>query len=112
MCRVTFIRITLNSVTMRASPSPKRVSDILSLVFRVQRGTRLTFTLFLRLLGKLTAHFLPFLKGRHVFVQSDDTRLSNKPPGKDQVYATVFLEYGTQWRTCSLARSPLRGSGE
>lgn len=45
--RVTFIRITLDSVVMRASPSSQRVSDILNFVSNVWRGTRLTFGLFL-----------------------------------------------------------------
>lgn len=53
--RVVFIGVVLDSVMMRASPSPQRVDDILNLVSRVQRGTRLTYGLFLRLLGKLTA---------------------------------------------------------
>ena len=53
--RVGFIGVVLDSLMMRASPSPQRVDDILNLVSRVWKGTWLTYGLFLRLLGKLTA---------------------------------------------------------
>lgn len=53
--RVTFIGIPLGSAAMSASPSPQKGSDIHGLVSCVQRGTRLTFGLLLRILEKLTA---------------------------------------------------------
>ena len=48
-----FIGIALDSVSMRACPSPRRVDDILGLVARVWGSTRLTYGLLLRLLGTL-----------------------------------------------------------
>ena len=52
---VVFIGIAINSVTMRARPSPRRVGDILGLVPRVRGGAGLTYGLLLRLLGMLIA---------------------------------------------------------
>ena len=50
---VVFIGIAIDSVSMRARPSPRRVGDILELVPRVRGGTGLTYGLLLRLLGML-----------------------------------------------------------
>lgn len=50
--RFTGVRMT---VTMKASPSPQRVYDVLCLASRVRCGTQLTFDLLLKLLRKLTA---------------------------------------------------------
>ena len=50
-----FLGIALNSVTMRACPSPRRVDNILELVAQVRGQTGLTYGLLLSLLGKLVS---------------------------------------------------------
>ena len=50
-----FLGISLNSVTMRACPSPRRVDNILELVAQVRGQTGLTYGLLLSLLGKLVS---------------------------------------------------------
>ena len=52
---VVFIGVAMDSVSMRARPSPRRVDDILELVPRVRGGAGLTYGLLLRLLGMLIA---------------------------------------------------------
>ncbi|XP_047454133.1 uncharacterized protein LOC125016013 [Mugil cephalus] len=50
-----FLGMTLDSVAMKACPSPQRVDDILCLLLLFQEGRWLRYVEFLRLLGKLTA---------------------------------------------------------
>lgn len=50
-----FLGMTLNSVTMKACPSPQRVDDILHHLLLFRGGRCLRYLEFLRLLGKLTA---------------------------------------------------------
>lgn len=52
---IVFIGMALNSVTMKACPSPRRVDNILRLVSQVREGTGLTFGLLLSLLGTLVS---------------------------------------------------------
>ncbi|KAK7878584.1 hypothetical protein WMY93_030420 [Mugilogobius chulae] len=53
--QIVFIGIMINSVTMKASPSPQRVMDVLNLVSQVLRNRRVSFGLLLQLMGKLTS---------------------------------------------------------
>ncbi|XP_036956139.1 uncharacterized protein LOC119020706 [Acanthopagrus latus] len=50
-----FLGMTLDSVAMKACPSPRRVDDILHLLLLFQEGRRLRYVQYMRLLGKLTA---------------------------------------------------------
>lgn len=50
-----FIGLDLNSLSMTARPSPRRVDDILRLLPIFQRGRHLHYLMFLRLLGSLTS---------------------------------------------------------
>lgn len=46
---------SINSVTMKASPSPQRVTDVLKLVSHVQGSRKVSFGVLLQLMGKLTS---------------------------------------------------------
>ncbi|KAK7895505.1 hypothetical protein WMY93_020830 [Mugilogobius chulae] len=50
-----FLGMALNTATMTACPSPRRVDDILELLSRFREGSTLPYVLYLRLLGKLVA---------------------------------------------------------
>ncbi|XP_062372037.1 uncharacterized protein LOC134059609 [Sardina pilchardus] len=50
-----FLGVTLNAVTMKACPSPRRVDDILCRLLLFQEGRQFHYVEFLRILGKLTA---------------------------------------------------------
>lgn len=51
----TFLGMVLDSRSMTACPSPRRVQDILSMLPQFQHGRTLPYVLYLRLLGKLVA---------------------------------------------------------
>lgn len=51
----TFLGVTLDTTSMTARPSLRRVDDIIRLVHQVRLGRRVTYAAFLRLLGKLTS---------------------------------------------------------
>lgn len=53
--QITFIGISINSLTMSATPSPERVDDVIRLVSQVRRRQSLPFGLLLQLMGKMTA---------------------------------------------------------
>ena len=50
-----FLGMTLDAITMKACPSPRRVDDILRLLLLFREDRCLRYVLYMRLLGKLTA---------------------------------------------------------
>lgn len=53
--RTVFLGVSLNTISMKACPSPQRVGGIVTMLSAFRRGRALPFVLYLRLLGMLTA---------------------------------------------------------
>lgn len=53
--RTIFLGVSLNTISMKACPSPQRVGGIVTMLSAFRRGRALPFVLYLRLLGMLTA---------------------------------------------------------